>query len=82
MPRVWRYRGPGNSQSETRTATQKGSAMCSKPDRVERRDEARRRLREQQAVRLTQTTRPRGNAPIDQRDLERHLERLEAVVGR
>jgi hypothetical protein len=56
--------------------------MSLKRDRNERRDEARRRLREQASGRPTQTTRPRGNAAIDQRDLQRSLERLEGVVGR
>jgi hypothetical protein len=56
--------------------------MCAKPDRTERRDEARRRLREQPSRRPTQTTRPRGNSAVDQRDLQRSLERMEAVVGR
>jgi hypothetical protein len=53
-----------------------------KRDRTERRDEARRRLREQPRGRPSQTTRPRGNSAIDQRDLQRSLERLEAVIGR
>jgi hypothetical protein len=56
--------------------------MCFKADRIERRDEARRRLREQPSRRPVQTTRPRGNSAVDQRDLQRSLERLEAVVGR
>jgi hypothetical protein len=56
--------------------------MCAKRDRTERRDEARRRLREQPAGRPGRTTRPRGNAAIDERDLARSLERFGAVVGR
>jgi hypothetical protein len=56
--------------------------MSSKPDRKERRDNARRQLREQPTVPPTQATRPRGNSTIDQRDLQRSLERLEAVIGR
>jgi hypothetical protein len=56
--------------------------MRSKTEKTERRNEARRRLREQPTRRPAQTTRPRGNSPIDQRDLERGLERLETVVGR
>jgi hypothetical protein len=56
--------------------------MCSKPDRTKRRDEARRRLREQRTVPPTQATRPRGNSSIDERDLQRSVERLEAVIGR
>jgi hypothetical protein len=56
--------------------------MSLKRDRNERRDEARRRLREQASGRLTQTTRPRGNAEVDPRDLQRCLERMEAVIGR
>ncbi len=56
--------------------------MCSKSEKTERRDAARRQLREQPTRRVAQTTRPRGNSPIDQRDLQRSLERLEAVVGR
>lgn len=56
--------------------------MCFKPDRTERRDDARRQLRERPSVRPTQATRPRGNASIDQRDLQRSLERLETVIGR
>jgi hypothetical protein len=56
--------------------------MTLKRDRNERRDEARRRLREQPTERLTQATRPRGNAEVDPRDLQRSLERLEAVIGR
>jgi hypothetical protein len=51
-------------------------------EKVERRQEARRRLREQPAGRLAQTTRPRGNSVVDERDLQRSLERMEAVVGR
>jgi hypothetical protein len=56
--------------------------MPLKPDRNERRDEARRRLREQASARPVRATRPRGNAEIDQRDFKRELERLEAVLGR
>jgi hypothetical protein len=56
--------------------------MCSKPDRTESRDQARRRLRERPTLRPTQATRPRGNASIDQHDLQRSLERLETVIGR
>jgi len=51
-------------------------------EKTERRDAARRRLREQPAGRLAQTTRPRGNSEVDQRDLQRSLERMESVVGR
>jgi hypothetical protein len=56
--------------------------MGLKPELTERRDQARRRLREQPSARPTQATRPRANASIDQRDLQRSLERLEAVIGR
>ena len=56
--------------------------MRSKSERTERRDEARRQLRERPIARPAQTTRPRGNSAIDQRDLERGLERFETVVGR
>ena len=56
--------------------------MCFKPDRTERREQARRRLRERATVPPAQATRPRSNASIDQRDLQRGLERLETVVGR
>jgi hypothetical protein len=56
--------------------------MSSKPDRTERRDNARRQLRERPKVPPTQSTHPRGNSSVDQRDLERSLERLEAVIGR
>ena len=56
--------------------------MCFKPDRTERRQQARRRLRERPKVPPAQATHPRGNASIDQRDLQRSLERLEAVIGR
>jgi hypothetical protein len=56
--------------------------MDSKRARNERRDQARRRLREQATDAPTQTTHPRGNSSIDQRDLQRSLERLEAVIGR
>jgi hypothetical protein len=51
-------------------------------DKRDRLEEARRRLREQPAARATQATRPRENAEIDQRDLRRSLERMEAVIGR
>jgi hypothetical protein len=51
-------------------------------ERIERRDEARRRLRERPTERLARTTTPRGNATVDQRDLARGLERLESLVGR
>jgi hypothetical protein len=57
-------------------------SMDLKRDRKERLDEARRRLREQASGQPTQTTRPRGNAAVDQRDLKRSLERLDAVIGR
>jgi hypothetical protein len=56
--------------------------MSLKSDRQQRLVEARRRLREQPAARATQTTRPRANAEVDQRDLRRSLERMEAVIGR
>jgi hypothetical protein len=56
--------------------------MCFKPDRTERRELARRRLRERPTVPPAQSTRPRSNGSIDQRDLQRSLERLEAVIGR
>ena len=56
--------------------------MGSKPNRTELRDQARRRLREQPPARPTQATTPRGNASVDERDLQRGLERLEALVGR
>jgi hypothetical protein len=56
--------------------------MCFKRERTERRDEARRRLRERPTERPARTNRPRGNAEVDQRDLTRGLERLEALVGR
>jgi hypothetical protein len=56
--------------------------MSLERDKRDRLMEARRRLREQPAARATQTTRPRANAEIDQRDLRRSLERMEAVIGR
>ena len=56
--------------------------MDLKRDRNERRNEARRRLREQPSAGPTRATRPRGNAEVDHRDLQRSLERLEAVIGR
>jgi hypothetical protein len=56
--------------------------MCFKPDRTERRQQARRRLRERPKVPPTHATHPRSNASIDQRDLQRSLERLETVIGR
>jgi hypothetical protein len=56
--------------------------MCFKPLKSEESQEARRRLAERPVQEPKQTTRPRGNAPIDQRDLERSKERLEALVGR
>jgi hypothetical protein len=56
--------------------------MCFKRDRTERREEARRRLAERPIERPGPTTRPRGNSAVDQRDLRRSLERLEALVGR
>jgi hypothetical protein len=56
--------------------------MGTRPDRTELRDRARRRLREQPSARPTQATRPRGNASIDERDLQRSLEKLDALVGR
>ncbi|MFL5866776.1 MAG: hypothetical protein ACJ766_06720 [Thermoleophilaceae bacterium] len=56
--------------------------MCFNRDRTEREQEARRRLAEQPIVKPTQPTRPRGNSDVDQRDLQRSLDRLEALVGR
>jgi hypothetical protein len=56
--------------------------MCFKRGRTERQEDARRRLAERPVVRPPTATRPRGNAPVDQRDLQRSLERLEALVGR
>jgi len=56
--------------------------MCFKQDKAERQDEARRRLRERPVDRPTRSTRPRGNAPIDEKDLKRGLERMETLVGR
>jgi hypothetical protein len=56
--------------------------MSLKSDRNQRLVEARRRLREKPTERAPQTTRPRANAEVDQRDLKRSLERLEAVIGR
>jgi hypothetical protein len=56
--------------------------MSLKSERQARLTEARRRLREQPPARATQTTRPRANAEVDQRDLRRSLERMEAVIGR
>jgi hypothetical protein len=56
--------------------------MPLKPDKRDRVEEARRRLRAQPAARATRATRPRANAEIDQRDLRRSLERMEAVIGR
>jgi hypothetical protein len=50
--------------------------------RTERCVEARRRLAERPLERPSQTTRPRGNAVVDEKDLQRSLERLEALVGR
>jgi hypothetical protein len=57
--------------------------MCFKHGRTDRNKEARRRLAERPVEQPRhQTTRPRGNAPIDERDLSRGRERLEALVGR
>jgi hypothetical protein len=56
--------------------------MSLKSDRQARLAEARRRLREQPPGRPTQTTLPPANADVDQRDLKRSLERMEAVIGR
>jgi hypothetical protein len=56
--------------------------MCFKRGRTERHTEARKRLAERPIERPSQTTRPRGNAPVDERDLKRGLERMEALVGR
>lgn len=56
--------------------------MCFKHGRTDRNREARRRLAEQPVRQPHQTTRPRGNAPVDQVDLKRSRERLEALVGR
>jgi hypothetical protein len=56
--------------------------MCFKRGMTERQEQARRRLAERPVVESAKATRPRGNAPVDQRDLQRSLERLEALVGR
>jgi hypothetical protein len=56
--------------------------MCFKNAKADRSMEARRRLAERQVEPPRQTTRPRGNAPVDERDLRRSMERLEALVGR
>jgi hypothetical protein len=56
--------------------------MTLKRDRNERLAEARRRLREQPSAPPARATRPRANAEVDPRDLQRSLERLEAVIGR
>ncbi len=56
--------------------------MCFKHGRTDRNKEARRRLAERPTEKPRQTTRPRGNAPIHDQDLQRSLERLEALVGR
>jgi hypothetical protein len=56
--------------------------MCFKHVRTDRSMEARQRLAERPMQRPSQTTRPRGNAPIHEKDLKRSLERLEALVGR
>ena len=56
--------------------------MCFKPLKSEQSQDARRRLAERPVKKPSQTTRPRGNAPVDQRDLERSRERLAALVGR
>ena len=56
--------------------------MCFKSGKSERSVEARRRLAERPVQPLRQATRPRGNAPVDERDLKRSVERMEALVGR
>lgn len=56
--------------------------MSFKHDRTDRNKEARRRLAERPVREPHQTTRPRGNAPVDEVDLKRSQERLEALVGR
>jgi hypothetical protein len=56
--------------------------MCFKRARTERQEEARRRLAERPVAKPSRTTRPRGNSAVDQRDLQRSLERMEALVGR
>jgi hypothetical protein len=55
--------------------------MGFKEKRAERREEARRRLRER-PMELPSATRPRGNMSVDQADLKRSLERMESLVGR
>jgi hypothetical protein len=56
--------------------------MGFKHGRTDRNKEARRRLAERPVREPHQTKRPRGNAPVDQMDLKRSQERLEALVGR
>jgi hypothetical protein len=56
--------------------------MCFKHGRTDRNKEARRRLDERPIEQPRQATRPRGNAPVDERDFARSRERLEALVGR
>lgn len=57
--------------------------MCFKHGRTERNKEARQRLSERPVEPpRNQTARPRGNMAVDERDLQRGRERLEALVGR
>jgi hypothetical protein len=59
--------------------------MCMKPakSKTDIRDEKVREVRKQpDPVRPWQNTRPRGNPQADDHDVERGIERLEALVGR
>ena len=56
--------------------------MSFRHDQTARNREARRRLAERPVREPHQTARPRGNAPVDEVDLKRSRERLEALVGR
>jgi hypothetical protein len=61
--------------------------MCHKPTRAEgqaklQRWAKERRERQQPPSPIGRNTHPRGNPDPDQRDLERGIERLEAMLGR
>ena len=61
--------------------------MCHKPSRAEgqaklQRWADERRGREPHGSETSQNVRPRGNGDRDERDLERGIERLEAMLGR
>jgi hypothetical protein len=57
--------------------------MCFKHARTDRNKAARKRLSERPVEQPRhQASRPRGNAAIDERDLQRSREKLETLVGR